>query len=40
MVHLGIEMGSLRSRATHRDALQLALRLRRERIERQDGTAA
>jgi rsbT co-antagonist protein RsbR len=35
MVHLGIEMGNLRSRATLRDALQLALRLRRERSERQ-----
>lgn len=34
MVHLGIEMGNLRSRATLRDALQLALRLRRERNER------
>lgn len=31
MVHLGIEMGNLRSRATLRDALQLALRLRKER---------
>ena len=31
MVHLGIEIGTLRSRATLRDALQLALRLRRER---------
>jgi rsbT co-antagonist protein RsbR len=34
MVHLGIEIGALKSRATLRDALQLALRLRRERIER------
>jgi rsbT co-antagonist protein RsbR len=34
MVHLGIEMGTLRSRATLRDALQLALRLRQERSER------
>jgi rsbT co-antagonist protein RsbR len=33
MVHLGIEMGNLRSRATLRDALQLALRLRRDRGE-------
>jgi rsbT co-antagonist protein RsbR len=33
MVHLGIEIGSLRSRATLRDALQLALRLRKERTE-------
>jgi rsbT co-antagonist protein RsbR len=31
MVHLGIELGSLHSRATLRDALQLALRLRGER---------
>ncbi|MDB4973496.1 MAG: hypothetical protein JWN48_1837 [Myxococcaceae bacterium] len=37
MVHLGIEMGSLRSRATLRDALQLALRLRRERAEQFKG---
>jgi PAS domain S-box-containing protein len=29
MVHLGVEIGSLRSRATLRDALQLALSLRR-----------
>jgi rsbT co-antagonist protein RsbR len=33
MVHLGIEIGGLRSRATLRDALQLALRLRKERNE-------
>jgi rsbT co-antagonist protein RsbR len=30
MVHLGIEIGSVRSRATLRDALQLALRLLRD----------
>ena len=30
MVHLGIDIGSLRSRSTMRDALQLALALRRE----------
>jgi len=35
MVHLGIEIGTLRSRATLRDALQLALRLRKERSEHQ-----
>jgi len=35
MVHLGIEIGTLRSRATLRDALQLALRLRRDRTAQQ-----
>ena len=30
MVHLGIDIGALRSRATLRDALQLALKLRKE----------
>jgi rsbT co-antagonist protein RsbR len=30
MVHLGIEIGTLRSRATLRDALQLALHLRQQ----------
>jgi rsbT co-antagonist protein RsbR len=40
MVHLGIEMGTLRSRSTLRDALQLALRLRGERLERRDGPSA
>lgn len=30
MVHLGVDIGALRSRATLRDALQLALALRRE----------
>ena len=35
MVHLGIEIGTLRSRGTLRDALQLALRLRRERSDSQ-----
>jgi rsbT co-antagonist protein RsbR len=37
MVHLGIDIGTLRSRATLRDALQLALRLRKERAENLKG---
>jgi rsbT co-antagonist protein RsbR len=40
MIHLGIELGSLRSRATLRDALQLALRLRKERMEAQTAYSA
>ncbi len=36
MVHLGIDMGQLRSRNTLRDALQLALRVVRERSELAD----
>ncbi|MET0342358.1 MAG: PAS domain S-box protein [Polyangiales bacterium] len=39
MVHLGIEIGTLRSRATLRDALQLALRLRREHTEQTEHAA-
>jgi PAS domain S-box-containing protein len=34
MVHLGIDIGTLRSRATLRDALQLALKLRRDALEK------
>lgn len=33
MVHLGIDMGQLRSRNTLRDALQLAMRLLSERAD-------
>jgi PAS domain S-box-containing protein len=40
MVHLGIDIGTLRSRATLRDALQLAIKLRRDLNERTEkGTA-
>ena len=37
MVHLGIELGGLRSRTSLKDALQLALGLVRTRAESGDG---
>jgi PAS domain S-box-containing protein len=39
MVHLGIDMGQLRSRTTLRDALQLAMRMLRERAGAADAAA-
>src|SRR5207248_5556899 len=38
MVHLGIDIGGVRSRSTLRDALQLAFRLLNERTTALDGT--
>jgi hypothetical protein len=39
MVHLGIDIGSVRSRATLRDALQLALKLQQETADHPGGRA-